>query len=646
MFSLLKTLIAQGLQQQVSATGLGLFRILFGLVILHETLFLIQFRHLIFDTVPYIDLASPALYYFLVAWALVAAGLTLGYKTRWMALWNYAFWVLFVVFTPMWQDFDGGFDQFMTGSSFLLLFLPSERALSLDNLRRKLAAGNPFHQPSRTVSILAYNLPIAIALGLLYFDSGLHKISSEFWRNGLGPWLPPTMPYYMSGLDMSPLLNNEILEKITGYTIIGFQWIFLFLFWFKPFRVPLMLLGATFHGGIILSLNIYPFGFGMLVHYVLLMPQGFWSDLARRIRCQQPKLVVFYDENCPLCRRTVTVIHHFDISQAVDFKGLQTHATAYPQLAHIPSETLLTDLYSLDGKGVIRSGVNTYSHILMALGYTLPFGYLMTLPGIRHIAEGIYRKIADNRTRVVCDDQCAMPVTPLTAHAEIPFTDWYARYAATPRQQVQRISKFLVLVLILQFNSTLHYALLYRWADVIQQDPALYMLDKFSDSIINVSHTFLGITPHALYMHDHFAGYDHILGITYKDANGEERWLPFIDETGRLLSPNWGRIQSMWANVAVTSHINRYRLEKLLRKVTAYWGTEIGLSLQNAEFRIKLKDVHVPMQWEADLRHRNMAAPWRDIGAMIWEGGQARLELPGIDLEALTRNPASSAGAN
>ena len=54
----------------------------------------------------------------------------------------------------------------------------------------------------------------------------------------------------------------------------------------------------------------------------------------------------------------------------------------------------------------------------------------------------------------------------------------------------------------------------------------------------------------------------------------------------------------------------------------------------------------MPMQWEADLRHRNMAAPWRDIGAMIWEGGQARLELPGIDLEALTRNPASSAGAN
>lgn len=638
----LKTLIEAGLNHQVPATGLGVFRILFGLVILQEVLFLIGFRHLIFDTLPYLDRASPVLHYFLVLWAGVAACLTVGYKTRWMALWNYVFWVIFVVYTPMWQDFDGGFDQFMTGSSFLLIFLPAERALSLDNLVYRLRNAPLFRatppEATATVSLLAYNLPIAIALGLLYLDSGLHKIASEFWRNGLGAWLPPTMPYYMSALDMSPLLNNEGLEKTIGYSIIAFQWVFLFLFWFKPFRLPLLVLGASFHGGIILSLNIYPFGFGMLVHYALLVPFGVWQTLSRWFRCQQAELVVFYDEQCPLCNRTAHIIHHFDLRRAVEFRGLQTHAADYPPLAGIPVGTLLQDLYSLDRHGRLRSGVDTYSRILIAMGYPAPLGGLMALPGLRSLAGAVYRKIADGRQRVTCDARCAVSTPPEATASDRPFAAYYARHAATRSRQALRISKFLVLVLLLQGNSTLHYALLYRWADVIRKDPALTLLDQLSDAVINVSHTFLGITPHALYMHDHFAGYDHLLAVTWFDAAGQEHWLPFIDETGRILSPYWGRIQSMWANVAVTSKVDLYRLEKLMAKVTAFHAHELGLSLQSARFGLKLKEIRVPMQWEPDLRHRNMAAPWQAIGAMVWQQGNPRLEIDAVDLEALTRN--------
>ncbi|MGI9213235.1 MAG: DCC1-like thiol-disulfide oxidoreductase family protein [Methylococcaceae bacterium] len=642
MLKRIKNLVEQGFNQQVSATGLGVFRILFGLVIVHEILFLIAFRHLIFDTLPYIDKASPVLHYFLVAWAGVAVCLTVGYQTRWMSLWNYLFWVIFVVFTPMWQDFDGGFDQFMTGSSFLLLFLPADRALSLDHLLGRLQYSPVFRpetatESPRTVSILAYNLPIAIALGLLYLDSGLHKVSSEFWRNGLGAWLPPTMPYYMSGLDMSWLLDQEWIEKTIGYSIIGFQWIFLFLFWFKPFRLPLMLIGASFHGGIILSLNIYPFGFGMLVHYALMVPFGFWSWVSLKIRCKQPKLLVFYDEQCPLCNRTAIIIDYFDIRRAIGFRGVQTHREAHPQLATIPLETLLKDLYCLDSNGILRQGVNTYSQILKAMGYPALLGWLMALPGVYQLAEWVYRRIADNRSRVVCDAQCALS-TPPAEYSTPPFSAYYARYAATRAQQVQRVSKFLVLILLLQFNSTVHYALVYRWAEAIRLDPALSLLDHMSDAVINVSHTFLGITPHALYMHDHFAGYTHLLGITWFDGAGQEHWLPFIDETGRLVEPNWGRVQSMWANVAVTSQINSYRLEKLLSKVTAYYAHELSIPLDQARFGIKLKEIRVPMEWEPGLRHHNMAAPWRDIGVMNWQNGKPQLLITEVDLERLTRN--------
>lgn len=636
MYRTLLKLVEKGLAKQVSATGLGIFRICFSLIILQELMFLFYFRHLIFDPVPFIDRASPMLHFFLLVWMVVAACLAAGYHTRRAALANYLFWVLFVVFTPMWQDFDGGFDQLMTSTSFLLIFLPSERALSLDNLRFKLRYSTPekHYEPPREVSVLAYTLPVAISLGLLYFDSGLHKLSSEFWRNGLGPWLPPTMPYYMSALDMSPLLNIKPLEMFIGYTIIVFQFLFLPLLWFRPFRVPLMLTGAAFHTGIILSLNIYPFGFAMLVHYLLMTPFAWWRALRGKLRLKQPALTVFYDQDCPLCNRTVIFVRHFDIREAIDFKGLQTHARQYRALDAIPDSTLLTDLYALDRKGQLYAGLDTYIRILMSLGYTAPLGFLLRLPGIYHWAARVYRNIADNRRRLVCGDACEITPAPVFED-EHPFAKWYARYAATPRQTAQRIAKFLVLVLLLQLNSTIHYGILYRWAGARASDPALAVVDHLSDSAINYSHAFLGITPHALYMHDHFAGYNHILALAYRDKTGREQWLPFINREGRLLAPNWGRVQSMWANVAVTSHMNPDRLEKFLKKVTAFWGAELGLDLAEAEFVLKMKEIRVPMDWEDDLRHKNMAQPWRDIGTVTWRRGRMQVAIPEVDVEAL-----------
>jgi predicted DCC family thiol-disulfide oxidoreductase YuxK len=626
--ALLKAIQAQ-LNRKVTANGLGLFRIGFALVALQEILFLFYFRHLIFDPVPYLDRASPVLHVFLLVWLGVLACLALGYHTRRVAVANYLFWVVFVVFTPMWQDFDGGFDQLMTASSFLLILLPSERAFSLDNLRWAWRYSTPGqrYRPPLEVPVLAYTLPLALTLGLLYLDSGLHKLSSEFWRNGMGAWLPATMPYYVSPLDMSPLLNLRWLEQAIGYSIIVFQLVFIFLFWFRTFRVPLLMLGASFHIGIILSLNVYPFGFAMLVHYLLLVPLAWWNGFSRWIRCYKPLLTVFYDQDCPLCNRAVIFIEHFDIRHAIDFKGLQNHAREYRELDIIPEGTLLTDLYALDNQGRLSAGVDTYIQILLKLGYPAPLGWVLKIPGIYHIARTIYRRIADGRQRQPCGEHCAVPPIPAWVD-ERPFAGFYARHATSDRQIALRIAKTLVLVLLLQLNSTLHYGVLYRWAGTRPSDPALALLDQASDSVINLSHTFFGISPHALYLHDHFDHYNDIVALTYRDKAGQETWLPFINQEGRLLSPNWGRVQSMWANVAITSHMSRDRLEKFAKKVTAFYSVDMGIDLSDAEFVIKSKHVDVPTSWEYDLRRRNVQGEWRDLGTLNWGPDGARLEAP------------------
>ena len=644
MYLNLRKLVGASLSRTAPCTGLGFFRIFFGLVAIQEVVFLFYFRHLIFDPVPFIDRASPILHFFLLVWFVVLLCLIFGLYTRKAALCNYFLWVIFVVFTPMWQDFDGGFDQLMTGVSFLLIFLPSEKAFSLDRLRFRLhrlqlSDGEDFETPK--TSILSYLLTLGLSLGLLYLDSGIHKLSSDFWRNGMGGWLPPSMPYYMSPIDMSPLLNNRLAEEIIGYAVIAFQLSFIFLFWRKGFRIPMLIMGVMFHLGIILSLNVYPFGFAMLSLYTLLVPFSWWTRAGKWLVLDKPKLSVFFDRECPLCRKTVIFIRHFDFRNAIVFKPLQDHARDYSALNEIPQEQLLRDLYALDRLGRLHRGIDTYISILIAMGYLAPIGWILKLPIFHHLANITYRKIADNRTRMVCDLEC-MPL-PSYHQSENLFPDLYNKFAATPNQITQRITKFLILVLVLQLNCTLHYGIFYRWASAEKHDPAWAILGQISDSVINFSHTFLGVSPHALYLHDHFDNYNNILAITYVDKAGHETWLPFINQEGRLLSPNWGRVQSMWANVAVTSHMERGRLEKFIRKITAFYANEMEIDLDGASFAIKEKRVEVPTSWTYDLRHHNMRAPWHDFALAEWQGESMTLSIKpsGSGLTHQERGPRS-----
>lgn len=635
MIRLLREHIQHGLAKQVPATGLGVFRILVGLIVLQEVFFLLFFRHLIFDRVPFVEQSSPVVDLFLALWAVVAACLALGFYTRLMAVVNYLLWLVFVGFTPMWLDFDGGFDQMMIGISFLLLFLPADRALSLDNLRLKLKYSTPgrHYQPPETVSVLCYYLPLALVMGFLYLDAGIHKLSAEFWRNGMGSWLPPSHPYYMSFLDMSWLLENKLAEQIIGYTLIVFQFLYLPLFWFKRFRVPLLLVGVSFHTGIIVSLNIYQFGFGMLAPYALLVPFAWWRCLSGWLHRSKPVLTVFYDGLCPLCMKTVIVLSHFDIFGGVAFKALQDHAQEYPALQAIPEHELLKDLYALDAQAKLYSGVDTYAKILIAMAYPALIGWLLRMPGIHPIANLAYRRIADSRTRISCDASCTVPALNPDDN---PWTTLYAHYAGTPRRQATRIAKFLVLACVLQLNSTLQFGVFYRINHGHASTELGMALEEASNAVLFMSHTFLGITPHALYMHDHFAGYNHILAVAYKDQSGQERFLPFVNEEGRIVAPNWGRIQCWWANIAVTPHIKRKRLDKALMQVTAFWGEKEGLDVRNTEFILKMKEVRVPMDWEPNLRGFNLSQPWRNIGTVRWDDvGHVRVETPGLELEAL-----------
>ncbi len=617
------------LQSQASpATGIGLFRVLYGLVTLQEIFFLLYFNHLIFDPIPYIDVEFPMIPFFLCMWAVIASFVVVGYRYQFSIVCNYIFWIIFVNFTTMQRDFDGGFDTFMIGAGFFLLFMPGDRAFSIDTLRYKLST--PFRHystyPKATVSNLCYALPVVICLGFLYFDSAVHKLFAEHWRNGLGSWLPSTQPYYVSALDMSALLNNEILVKCIGYIILVFQFTFLFLYSKRQLRPIYLFIGLSMHMGITLSLNIYPFGMGMVIFYALLVPFSWWRNMGSLVHAKAPLLTVFYDKQCPLCNRTVLTINHFDIFKCIDFKNAQEYAQNYSELAHLSPDTLLQDLYAIDSRHQVYFGVNTYIQILLKMRYTAPIGFILGLPLIKSIAINQYRKIADNRTRLNCSTDC---VTAPVLEDNTLYHRLFENFAnRKPKAFSRKLAKILIAIVILQLNSTIHYGLFYRLNLPIKNQPISAPIAEASNALIMVSLTFLGITPHALYVHDHFEGYDHIIAITYKDKNGNEQWLPFVNEQGRLLAPNWGRVHSMWANIAVTPTINNPRLEKFIMKVTAFWGAKLNLNINDTVFTIKLKKINAPSYWVYDQLHQNFAAPWSDIGSVTWKNNLIHIDLP------------------
>jgi len=629
MYRSLHSLIFRLYHTQAPATGVGLFRILYGLVTLQEVLFLIYFNHLIFDPIPYLDIEFPLIPLFLSIWVIVACFITIGHRSQQSIIANYALWVLFVNFTPMRRDFDGGFDLFMIGANLFMIFMPIDKSFSFDSLREKLQS--PFKHyslyPKEKISILSYYIPVIVCLGFLYFDSAIHKMFAEHWRNGLGAWLPATMPFYVSSVDMSWLLNQEIFQKSIGYLILVFQFSFIFLFHFQKLRPLYFFVGAGLHFGITITLNIYPFGMGMLIFYALIVPFSWYKKIGKWVTAKSPTLTVFYDEQCPLCCRTILTLNHFDIFNCIDFKGAQSHAKKFPALSSIDEATLLTDLYALNKKNTLYSGVGTYAQILIKMRYLSFVGYFLKIPGIYHIACTIYRNIADSRTRVSCDEKCVINTIQdkrLTLYDKI-FTPNSSKIA---KQNTHKITKALILLFLLQLNCSIRYGLVYRLDIDTKSNPLISITSSISNAIIHLTDSFIGITPHALYLHDHFEGYNHLIAITYTDSKGAEKWLPFVTPEGRMQSPNWGRVHSMWANIAVTPDIDNHRLSKFIMKTTAFWGINSGLDLNSTTFNIKLKKISAPSYWVRNLLKENLAGEWSTIGSASWNDKNFSLNIP------------------
>ncbi|MGH8553607.1 MAG: hypothetical protein ACRERS_09965, partial [Methylococcales bacterium] len=343
------------------------------------------------------------------------------------------------------------------------------------------------------------------------------------------------------------------------------------------FRIPLLFFGCLFHLGILVCLNIYPYGFGMLVHYILFVPFHWWVFIAHKIRHPYPVLQTYCNTSDRCSLRIALILRHFDVRNFSDYRFV-SKSDEIPDILH----TLYPDfesftLASLDRQKQAHCGLDGFSRsnyfrLLSLLLRCFDFVTSGFFKGARAIS-GVSTHFSRFSTRLV---------------------EILAKLVSNPRAgnthaSSRTIRRYLAIVLILQLNSTIYYGILKNFDLNEPSTQAGKILREISMGLTSLSHVFFGITPHALYMDNHFNGYEEITAFTYLDFAGLEHWLPFIAADGRFMSPTWGRVHSMWANVAMHPPFNRIVFERLAAKVTAFWAEKLGIGTHDSTFIIRSK---------------------------------------------------------
>ena len=73
------------------------------------------------------------------------------------------------------------------------------------------------------------------------------------------------------------------------------------------------------------------------------------------------------------------------------------------------------------------------------------------------------------------------------------------------------------------------------------------------------------------------------------------------------------------------------RMERGIRRLTAFWTHKHGVDLEDAAFLILARDLKQANGWEAGLLHRQYEQPWVTVGTANWSGGGFTLNMIGIE---------------
>lgn len=276
-----------------TARVLGLYRIVFGLVVLYSFALLAQDATAFYSDEGLVSVASndellklrgrTVLRWLsspgevkLVFAALFAAGalFTAGLYTRWSTL---ALFVLVVSFHERTTLVLNGSDNVLRTILFAFLFAPAGAAFSLDSLRRRLRG-----EGEALVAPWAQRMMQA-QVTIIYLVAGGAKLIGEHYLDG-------TAQYYVLGrlgvhaFGVERLMDYPTLCAILTYATLSVELPLPFLLWVRATRPYATLAGILLHGWIIVFMIIPVFGIIMPVSYLPFYTESELDSAIGRLR--------------------------------------------------------------------------------------------------------------------------------------------------------------------------------------------------------------------------------------------------------------------------------------------------------------------------------------------------------------------------
>ena len=624
----IRAFLRKSYDKKIDGTGLAVFRMTYSIVLLCEIAQMFYFKELIFDKIPFIDRAEINFAIPIAIWFLSVLMILFGFFTRFATIINYLLSLILIASIGSYEYHV--FYAYM-GINFLIIFIPISQCLSLDRLLLKLKYSNTTFQyhPTKKTSQLYYFIPLYVAVGLVYFDSIFIKLTAYSWLNGLGVWLPSSFPM-MAQFNLSILLNCKLFVFFLSYLTLLLEFSFVFIFFRKKARLPVFIIGTFLHIGILITFPIPWFALTLMSLYLLMVPVSFWKKVFTSRNSKQD-FFFYYDRECPLCIRTKIIISHLDWFNIIGFKTVQFDAQDNEKISNIEINKLLDDIHSVDKKGNVFVGVDTYIQVFKRIFYLYPFFLILKTPGIYHIAKRIYKYIALNRDTERCtEENCGYNPPTIPDNSKIKLLQNYTLDNLKFDFIKCIIFGFSLVQIIIILNSPL----------INNFKSSFGLNNKYVNHGFHVlkqkvgfTKTLFGLTQHSVFIDRfHYDGYNHIIAIVYVN-NKKETWLPIIDKNGQ---PSYYCYGTNWRKISFSTNspnINLSDLNNGVRDFTAFWAHKNNIDLNDAKFIIKVKKIESTDKWQKDFLNKQIAKPWIDGGFVEWKDKEFQPQIK--DIEAL-----------
>ncbi len=406
---------------RVAPIGFALFRIAFGLVLLLYHVPRLWYVSELYTRDGYLFpmrlffvlhlpvLSFPWILLFNIILILAIIFFIVGYKTRYAAV------IIFVLHTylSLLERFSTkGYGTIMIIYSLLIIWSPCAESFSVDaaiKRFRRIIKGASVHERSSYSRVPVTMQRIMLwQLADIYFFNALSKLiwGGQGWFNGqhllniyrdTENFARPFALPFLSVFKSLPIALGTLIPSTVLFIAFGLMR--------RNERPYAIMFGIIYHLFALITTTVpYVFTFLIFSLYIIAIEpevwERWWSMLLAYFR--KKSAVIFYDDACALCRRTIAAIYAADMFERIKFVALSSLSGAYVMVGdrEINRQELLHAMYVKSSNSPAVKGLLAYrviSRMIPLFWIFVPFLYI---PGARLVGTMAYSFVARNHKNI------------------------------------------------------------------------------------------------------------------------------------------------------------------------------------------------------------------------------------------------------